>query len=241
MELRVSLLPKILPMLVPKSSLPATLQVSILCRKDKIPSDFYFLKWLCDKLLLRTLQHKAPTYRQRGGPAVGPVSSASTEEKSAGIKYLNCRRQPGVFAFTKFSKSCLPWLPELLARWGSSLRHQITKFAKNSSWFDFWASSGGRENPGDIPTLHGRESRTPRPQQVVSESNREIDNHVPPGPVLKSTTGGSTALFTSILMTLKSKCRSKQTSSGICFKKKKNDFAGCQWAWNLLELYLKKH
>lgn len=73
--------------------------------------------------------------------------------------------------------------------------------------------------PGDTPILPGRKSRTPCPQQVVSEFNREIDNQVSPGPVLKSTRGGSTALFTLILMTLKSKCRSKQTSSKICLKK----------------------
>lgn len=160
----VNLLPKILPMLVPESSLPATLRVSILCREDKIPSDFYFLKWLCDKLLLRTLQHKAPTWRQRGSPAVGSVSSARTEEKPSGIKYLNCRRQSGVFAFTKFSKSCIPWFPELLARkWGSSLRHQITEFAKYSSWFDFWASSGWREGPRRHPHPPWEKVKNPLP------------------------------------------------------------------------------
>lgn len=53
-------------------------------REDGSPSDFYFLKWLwCtyDKLLLRTLPHKAPTYRQMDSPAAGPASLASTREK----------------------------------------------------------------------------------------------------------------------------------------------------------------
>lgn len=63
----VSLLSAIPSRLFPESSLPSTLQVSVLCREGRIPRDFYFLEWLgCpyNKLLLRTLQHKASTYRR---------------------------------------------------------------------------------------------------------------------------------------------------------------------------------
>lgn len=76
---------KIPPKLFLKSSWPPTLWVFVLLQRRLNFGDFYSLKWLwCtfNKLLLATLQHKAPTSRQRDCPA---TSSSSTEKSQLAL------------------------------------------------------------------------------------------------------------------------------------------------------------
>lgn len=151
-------------------------------REDGSPSDSYFLKWLwCtyNKLLLRTLQHKAPTCKQMNSPAAGPASLASTEKKSAGIKYLNCRRQSGVLHLQSSespvlcSQSCWPRRQRLV----TSFRHKITNM-QNSNWLECRASSRleGRAPWETLPSAIRESREPPCPKQLVSEFNMEIHN-----------------------------------------------------------------
>lgn len=101
------------------------------------------------------------------------------------------------------------------------------------------APKEGRASGETLPSAIRESGEPPCPEQLVSEFHTEIHKQcVPPGLVLKSVWGYPAAPSTSILLTLKSKCRSKQTSSGICGKKKKNLFCQMQMIpqipWNCI-------
>lgn len=99
---------------------------------------------------------------------------ASTEEKSTGIKYLNCRRPSGVLHLQSSETPVSSPLPELPGKEVRLLSQaQSPKYAKTRADLN---SEPARWN-GDTPIRKGRKPKTPCPKQLVSEFNTEIDKH----------------------------------------------------------------